>query len=280
MAQQRIRPSKLPEILAQFGRTGPGEAIREGLSGFKEGATLASHIAARKQTQLESEAQIERLKQALETEKTKRKAQSDLTKALKEQEKRTAAGEKPAQPETVSLETTAVEPQLRPDGKPVLPIGADVATGALEFPPQEHAPIAPALPVEPEVTDDELVQNIEEYKRLAFPQEFGKSLFREGPSALEQAKTKTEVDKQAFLKSRTAKVAQTTDDTLQTVTQAQKVAEQTVDNAFKFGVRPSQRDEAEAIYDEAYRKALEDIKRGKTVKEVEEIIDLDINPIK
>ena len=94
MAQQRIRQSRLPEILAQFGRSPEAEGIKEAVSGFKEGATLASTLAARQQDQKLKELQIQNLNEKLAARKKELAAQDKL--ASVQEKAKTVSPETPA----------------------------------------------------------------------------------------------------------------------------------------------------------------------------------------
>jgi len=290
MAQQRIRQSKLPEILAQFGRTGPGEAIKEGLSGFKEGASLAATIAARKAEQEKNELLAENLKQKIAARQKELGAQEKLfQKQKKLEEIQTKGTETPvssAVPKAKlgNIALTESSPELEaPDttGQAVIGLGdtsklVKTATPQPSLAPQPTGETGEALI--PDMTSD-LKAQVEQYKREAYPELYGKTLSKEeeAPSALDVAKTETEKAKQAFLKSRTTKTKGTVQDTpLEIRSQAQKVAEQKIDNRWKYGIPPSKQEEADLYYEQEYQKALQQLQKGKITPLESEVTDLGI----
>ena len=68
--QSRIRPSRIPEIIAGFGKLGPGSAIEAGVEGVTKGVDLATRIAetrrAAEETQFKQQQLKEKIRQATE----------------------------------------------------------------------------------------------------------------------------------------------------------------------------------------------------------------------
>jgi hypothetical protein len=176
MAQQRIRPSKLPEILAQFGRSPEAEAIQSAIKGFTSGADLASTLAARKQEGRAKELQIEQLQSKIAAEKERQaalqKAQG-LAQPVTPETPLTEAGFGPAgapltagqvaRPEQVR---TAVEPTT------LAGTGAEVAAGEQFALPGGPEGVSPELE---EQRQSELQQSL----ITAFPEKFAEKQFAE-----------------------------------------------------------------------------------------------------
>jgi hypothetical protein len=203
MASQRIRPSKLPEILAQFGNTGLGGGIESLTKGVTQGLDLASTLAERKRKAELQDLQIAQIKEKIDQAKRENLPKDRLFEAKKRLDTVTEKGQ----------DTPLTSLTFGPEDKPATL--ADISTTEGEFIPDETAPrqqarvfekaapdtdfqidVTPSenvsslvatgeAPVTAEELTDDLQRQVEEYKREAYPELYGKSLFKDKPTELD-----------------------------------------------------------------------------------------------
>jgi len=77
----RIRPSSLPEIIAQSGQHGPGGAVESLTSGFVKGLDLAGTLAARKKQHDLNELKIQQIKDSIARAKEEKGFRDQLAEA-------------------------------------------------------------------------------------------------------------------------------------------------------------------------------------------------------
>jgi len=206
MAQQRIRQSKLPEILAQFNTSPLAEGINAATKGITQGMDLASTLADRKRKRELQDMQIQELQRKIAEAKAKKEAQKNLIdttgklETLKDKGMEIPATtipfgpeQKPATLADISLsaprETSQFTGNLGGDTYMERPDGV---TQHMRLPETEivtkEMPTGESPFNIPSMTSD-LERQVEQYKREAYPELYGKSLFKDKPTAKDTAQT-------------------------------------------------------------------------------------------